>query len=81
MGNLVVVAYGIHEGLAGDLNGGDESEGGDLEPPYVLEPDLGKRQGKYLGLKTKELNPPPPRLKGEVHLPDIGQHPPLGAFG
>ncbi|KAF9605598.1 hypothetical protein IFM89_017941 [Coptis chinensis] len=41
MGNLVVVAYGIHEGLAGHLNGGDESEGGDLEPPYVLEPDLG----------------------------------------
>ncbi|KAF9596773.1 hypothetical protein IFM89_013320 [Coptis chinensis] len=40
MGNLVDVAYGIHEGLAGDLNGGDESEGGDLEPPYVLEPDL-----------------------------------------
>ncbi|KAF9598664.1 hypothetical protein IFM89_029914 [Coptis chinensis] len=27
---------------SGDLNGGDESEGGDLEPPYVLEPDLGK---------------------------------------
>ncbi|KAF9598377.1 hypothetical protein IFM89_027322 [Coptis chinensis] len=43
MRNLVDVAYGIHEGLAGDLNGGDESEGGDLEPPYVLEPDLGKR--------------------------------------
>ncbi|KAF9623876.1 hypothetical protein IFM89_005644 [Coptis chinensis] len=41
MGNLVDVAYGMHEGLAGDLNGGDESEGGDLEPPYVLEPDLG----------------------------------------
>ncbi|KAF9595740.1 hypothetical protein IFM89_003482 [Coptis chinensis] len=44
MGNLVDVAYGIHERLAGDLNGGDESEGGDLEPPYVLEPDLGKRK-------------------------------------
>ncbi|KAF9622437.1 hypothetical protein IFM89_031240 [Coptis chinensis] len=41
MWNLVDVAYGMHEGLAGDLNGGDESEGGDLEPPYVLEPDLG----------------------------------------
>ncbi|KAF9610378.1 hypothetical protein IFM89_022048 [Coptis chinensis] len=40
MGNLVDVAYGIHEGLAGDLNGSDESEDGDLEPPYVLEPDL-----------------------------------------
>ncbi|KAF9594387.1 hypothetical protein IFM89_030989 [Coptis chinensis] len=44
MGNLVDIAYGIHEGLAGDLNGGDETEGGDLEPPYVLEPDLGQSQ-------------------------------------
>ncbi|KAF9623323.1 hypothetical protein IFM89_000812 [Coptis chinensis] len=32
----------VLHGLVGDLNGGDESEGGDLEPPYVLELDLGK---------------------------------------
>ncbi|KAF9608154.1 hypothetical protein IFM89_007540 [Coptis chinensis] len=44
MGNLVDVAYGIHEGLVGDLNGADKSEGGDLEPLYVLEPDLGQSQ-------------------------------------
>lgn len=31
-----------------------------------LKSDHPFRQGKYLGLKTKELKPPPTRLKGEV---------------
>ncbi|KAF9622381.1 hypothetical protein IFM89_031184 [Coptis chinensis] len=57
MGNLVDVAYGIHEGLAGDLNGSDESEGGDLEPPYVLEPDLGKRYNEYKQKRKKNYTP------------------------
>ncbi|KAF9622996.1 hypothetical protein IFM89_035711 [Coptis chinensis] len=38
---------------SGDLNGGDESEGGDLEPPYVLEPDLGKRYNEYKQKRKK----------------------------
>ncbi|KAF9618781.1 hypothetical protein IFM89_002649 [Coptis chinensis] len=57
MGNLVDVAYSIHEGLAGDLNGGDESEDGDLEPQYVLEPNLGKRYNEYKQKAEEKLYP------------------------
>ncbi|KAF9613915.1 hypothetical protein IFM89_013162 [Coptis chinensis] len=64
MGNLVDVAYGIHEGLAGDLNGGDESEGGDLEPPYVLEPDLG-----YLIMSSGQSQHTASQLSSSVPLP------------
>ncbi|KAF9611615.1 hypothetical protein IFM89_033623 [Coptis chinensis] len=41
IGNFVDVAYGMHEELVGDLSGGDGSQAEDVEPPIVLEPDLG----------------------------------------
>ncbi|KAF9588806.1 hypothetical protein IFM89_016127 [Coptis chinensis] len=43
IGNFVDVAYGMHEELVGDLSGGDGSQAEDVEPPIVLEPDLGKK--------------------------------------
>ncbi|KAF9616001.1 hypothetical protein IFM89_027940 [Coptis chinensis] len=41
IGNFVNVAYGMHEELVGDLSGDDGSQAEDVEPPIVLEPDLG----------------------------------------
>ncbi|KAF9604046.1 hypothetical protein IFM89_001406 [Coptis chinensis] len=42
IGNFVDVAYGMHEELVGDLSVGDGSQAEDVEPPIVLQPDLGK---------------------------------------
>ncbi|KAF9589530.1 hypothetical protein IFM89_025269 [Coptis chinensis] len=41
IGNFVDVAYGMHEELVGDLSGGNGSQAEDVEPPIVLEPNLG----------------------------------------
>ncbi|KAF9607512.1 hypothetical protein IFM89_036874 [Coptis chinensis] len=56
-GILLTLLMAYMKGLAGDLNGGDESEGGDLEPPYVLEPDLGKRYNEYKQKAEEKLYP------------------------
>ncbi|KAF9615167.1 hypothetical protein IFM89_022228 [Coptis chinensis] len=45
LGNFVDVDYGMHEELVGDLSGGNGSPSQDVEPPIVLEPDLGKSCG------------------------------------
>ncbi|KAF9611016.1 hypothetical protein IFM89_026322 [Coptis chinensis] len=54
IGNFVDVAYGMHEELVGDLSGGDGSQAEDVEPPIVLEPDLGKRNKWRLLIKEEK---------------------------
>ncbi|KAF9611175.1 hypothetical protein IFM89_027451 [Coptis chinensis] len=57
IGNFVDVAYGMHEELVGDLSGGDGSQAEDVEPPIVLEPDLGKRYNEYKKKAEEKLYP------------------------
>ncbi|KAF9615896.1 hypothetical protein IFM89_026870 [Coptis chinensis] len=57
IGNFVDVAYGMHEKLVGDLSGGDGSQAEDVEPPIVLEPDLGKRYNEYKKKAEEKLYP------------------------
>ncbi|KAF9609247.1 hypothetical protein IFM89_014441 [Coptis chinensis] len=48
--NLVDACYGVHEGVRGDVYGGDTDQISDFEQPFVPEPDLDK---KYVEYKSK----------------------------
>ncbi|KAF9614189.1 hypothetical protein IFM89_015697 [Coptis chinensis] len=57
IGNFVDVAYDMHEKLVGDLSGGDGSQAENVEPPIVLEPNLGKRYNEYKKKVEEKLYP------------------------
>ncbi|KAF9607105.1 hypothetical protein IFM89_032221 [Coptis chinensis] len=57
MGNFVDASYGVHEVVACDLNKDEKNHMRDFEPPYVLEPDLGKRYNEYKKMAEQKLYP------------------------
>ncbi|KAF9609464.1 hypothetical protein IFM89_016463 [Coptis chinensis] len=73
--NLVDACYGVHEGVRGDVYGGDTDQTSDFEQPFVPEPDLGKKYAEYKSKAEEKLYPscegPVTTLSAVVELHDL----------
>ncbi|KAF9621027.1 hypothetical protein IFM89_015849 [Coptis chinensis] len=73
--NLVDACYGVHEGVRGDVYGGDIDQTSNFEQPFVPEPDLGKKYAEYKSKAEEKLYPscegPVTTLFAVVELHDL----------